>query len=222
MKYADLNESLKAHIATLRMGMALLVIINFSLWYGWNGAKNDIRIHIPPDIRSGAVLRAGEIRPANIYTFTSYIFQQLYHWAENGEEDYGMQIFNMSPYLTPRFREYLINDLDVRGKKGELSGRTRSIQPLAGQGYEERRVDIIDKNSWIVWVDFRIKESVRGMDIKNVLIRYPVKVVRYEIDPETNPWGLALNGFGSEGPKRLSEADIAASSKEKNTTPPGD
>jgi integrating conjugative element protein (TIGR03746 family) len=222
MKYADLNESLKAHIATLRIGMALLVILNLSLWYGWNGAKNDIRIHIPPDIRSGAVLKANEISPPNIYTFAGYIFQQLYHWAESGEKDYGMQIFKMSPYLTPKFREYLINDLDVRGKKGELTGRTRSIHPIAGQGYDERRVDLIDSNTWIVWLDFSIKEAVRGMEVKNVLIRYPVKVVRYDIDPETNPWGLALGGFGSEGPKRLTEADLVASSKDKKTTPPGD
>ena len=57
------------------------------------------------------------------------------------------------------------------------------------------------------------------MEIKNVLIRYPIKVVRYNINPETNPWGLALDGFGSEGPKRLTEADLVASTKDKAITP---
>ncbi len=222
MKYADLNESLKAHIATLRIAIIVLIAINFSLWYGWNGAKSDIRIHIPPDIRSGAVLKANEVRPPNIYTFAGYIFQQLYHWSENGEKDYGMQIFKTAPYLTPKFREYLVNDLEIRGKRGELSGRTRTIQPIAGHGYEERRVDMLDENSWIVWLDFSIRETVRGMEIKNVLIRYPVRVVRYDVNPETNPWGLALDGFGKEGAKRLTDADLDESSQDKETTPSGD
>jgi len=219
MRYIDLNSSLESHITTLRISIAVLVLINFSLWFGWNGAKNDLRIHIPPDIRSGAILQADEISSPNVYTFAGYIFQQLNHWANNGDEDYGMQIFNTAPYLTPEFREYLINDLDIRGKKGELSGRTRVMQPVAGQGYEERRVDQLDADTWIVWIDYNISESVRGMEIKNVPVRYPIRIVRYNVDPETNPWGLALDGFGGSGPKRLTKADLDASSQDLAVTP---
>ncbi len=114
MRYIDLNSSLEAHITTLRSVIAILVIINFSLWYGWRDSNNDVRIHIPPDIRSGAILQADEISPPNVYTFAGYIFQQLNHWANNGDKDYGLQIFKTAPYLTPEFREYLINDLDIR------------------------------------------------------------------------------------------------------------
>jgi len=219
MRYIDLNSSLESHITTLRSVIVVLVIINFSLWYGWRDSNNDVRIHIPPDIRSGAILQANEISPPNVYTFAGYIFQQLNHWANNGDEDYGMQIFKTAPYLTPEFREYLINDLDIRGKKGELSGRTRVIHPIPGQGYEERRVDQLDSDTWVVWIDYSIRESVRGMEIKNVLIRYPIRIVRYDIDPETNPWGLALDGFGGEGPKRLTKADLVARDQDKDITP---
>ncbi len=219
MRYTDLNSSLEAHISTLRAVIAVLILIVLGLWVGWHGSNNDVRIHIPPDLRSGAILKADEISSANVYAFTFYIFQQLNHWAENGADDYGMQIFKTAPYLTPEFREYLINDLDIRGKKGELSGRTRVIHPVPGQGYEERRVDPLDTNTWVVWIDYNIRESVRGMEIKNVLIRYPIKVVRYNINPETNPWGLALDGFGSEGPKRLTEADLVASTQDTSISP---
>ncbi|MCK5188468.1 MAG: TIGR03746 family integrating conjugative element protein, partial [Methylococcales bacterium] len=130
MRYTDLNSSLEAHISTLRVVIAVLILIIFGLWVGWHGSNNDVRIHIPPDLRSGAILKADEISSANVYAFTFYIFQQLNHWAENGADDYGMQIFKTAPYLTPEFREYLINDLDIRGKKGELSGRTRVIHPV--------------------------------------------------------------------------------------------
>ena len=209
MRYIDLNSSLEAHITTLRAAIGVLVILNLFLWYGWHEAKNDLRIHIPPDIRSGAILKADDITPPNVYAFAAYIFQQLNHWASDGEKDYGMQIFRTAPYLTPDFREYLSNDLDIRGKRGELTGRVRVIQAIPGQGYEERRVDVVDTNTWVIWLDYSIQETVRGMEVKHLKIRYPVRVVRYDVDPETNPSGLALDGFSEQGPQRLTEAGLA-------------
>jgi hypothetical protein len=35
-----------------------------------------------------------------------------------------------------------------------------------------------------------------------------LRVVRLSVDPETNPWGLALDGYGATGPRRLSEAEL--------------
>ncbi len=218
MRYTDLNSSLEAHITTLRVIIAILVLIIIGLWVGWNGSKNDMRIHIPPDLRSGAILQADEVATANVYAFAFYIFQQLNHWPENGVEDYGSQIFSIAPYLTPEFREYLINDLDIRGKRGELNGRTREMHPVPGKGFEERRVDLLDADTWVVWIDYKIRESVRGMEIKNVMIRYPIKVVRYDVNPEVNPWGLALSGFGAEGPKRLTAEDLAAGEAQTATS----
>jgi len=203
MRYKDVNSSLSAHINSLRVVIGVLILINFYMWYGWQGASSDLRIHIPPDIRSGAVVKADEISDANIYAFAAYIFQQLNHWNENGEADYGKKIYSMSAYLTPQFREFLIKDMNERSKNGELMGRIRFIQPIPGQGFEERRVDIQDESHWIVWLDFNIHEYVQGMEVKSVNIRYPVKVSRFNIDPETNPWGLALNGFSGTGPVRL-------------------
>ena len=118
-------------------------------------------------------------------------------------KNYGEQIFIVSPYLTPGFRDELINDMETRSKNGELTGRVRFIQAIPGQGYEERRVDLLDDSNWIVWLDFNIQEYVNGMQVKNVNIRYPLRVTRFDVDPETNPWGLALNGFAGQGPVRL-------------------
>jgi hypothetical protein len=38
-----------------------------------------------------------------------------------------------------------------------------------------------------------VTESYRGEHIKDRLINYPLKVVRYAVDPELNPWGLAID-----------------------------
>jgi len=63
-----------------------------------------------------------------------------------------------------------------------------------------------------VWLDFNIQEFVRGMEVKNIKIRYPIRVVRFNVDPERNPWGLALDGFGGDGPRRLTDADLQTDS----------
>ncbi|WP_404357119.1 PFL_4703 family integrating conjugative element protein [Methylotuvimicrobium sp. KM1] len=209
MRYRDENSTLKSHINSLRIVIGFQLLLIVGLWYGWHQSRNDIRFHIPPDLRSGAVLKLDEVPPPNVYAFAHYIFQQLNHWEENGETDYGKQVFRMAAYLTPEFRQFLTHDLELRGKRGELSGRVRGIQLIPGHGYEERRVDVLDRNTWLVWLDFRIEETVRGMDVKSLDIRYPIRVVRYHVDPEVNPWGLALDGFGGEGPQRLSNEEKA-------------
>ena len=212
MRYRDENSTLKSHINSLRIVIGFQLLLIVGLWYGLHQSRNDIRLHIPPDLRSGAILKPDEVPPPNVYAFAHYIFQQLNHWEENGETDYGKQVFRMAAYLTPEFRQFLTHDLELRGKRGELSGRVRGIQLIPGHGYEERRVDVLDRNTWLVWLDFRIEETVRGMDVKSLDIRYPIRVVRYDVDPEINPWGLALDGFGGDGPRRLNNEEKAGGS----------
>jgi hypothetical protein len=83
------------------------------------------------------------------------------------------------------------------------------MQEIAGHGYEERRVDVLKEGVWVVWLDLDLYESVKGMTVKQTAIRYPLRVVRYAVDLEANPWGLALDGFAAEGPRRLSETELA-------------
>ena len=166
-----------------------------------------ITVHIPPDLRSGAVMTLDEVPPATVYAFAFYIFQQLNRWPEDGAEDYGKAIFRIAAYLTPSFREQLIADMDAKGKQGQLAHRVRSLQAIFEESYEEHRVDILSKESWVVWLDLELNESVKGMTIKHTIIRYPLRVVRYAVDAEANPWGLALDGFAAEGPKRLTPGD---------------
>jgi hypothetical protein len=51
------------------------------------------------------------------------------------------------------------------------------------------------------------------MTVKRTAIRYPLRVVRHAVDLEANPWGLALDGFGGDGPHRLSAAELAEEGK---------
>jgi integrating conjugative element protein (TIGR03746 family) len=207
VRYRREIDNVRAHVYTLRGVIGLQFLLLLLLWYGWHRAPEHLRIHVPPDLRSGAVMKVGEIPPANVYAFAHYIFQQLNHWPKGGDKDYGAAIFRLAPYLTPRYRAELEADLNQRGKRGELANRRRGVQELPGHNYEERRVDVLGNGTWVVWLDLSISEWVQGMTVKQTAVRYPLRVVRYAVDPELNPWGLALDGFTDEGPRRLSEEE---------------
>ena len=221
MRYRDQLHSQMAHITTLRVVIGFQCVLIAGLWMGWNNARETLRVHIPPDIRSGANLGFNTVHPANVYAFASYILQQANYWQRDGSKEYPEKIYALAAYFTPGFRSQLISEMELRSKGGELSDRTRSIQALPGSAYEERRVDRISPNRWLVWLDYQIIEHVRGMEVKNVKIRYPVKVVRYAVDPEQNPWGLALDGYAGDGPRRISSADFKSDPNQPTQTQPG-
>jgi integrating conjugative element protein (TIGR03746 family) len=198
-------DNVRSHLRSLWAVIGLLLLVILALWIGWMRMPANITVHIPPDLRSGSVMALDEVPPANVYAFTFYIFQQLNRWPDDGAEDYGKAIFRIAPYLTPGFRNKLITDMETKGKQGELAHRVRSLQAIPDHGYEERRVDVLSKDVWVVWLDLELRESVKGMTVKQTSIRYPIRVVRYSVDAEANPWGLALDGFAADGPRRLSE-----------------
>lgn len=202
-------DNVRSHLRSLWAVIGLQGLIILALWVGWSQAPKQLRVYVPPDLRSGAVLAAEEVPAANVYAFAFYIFQQLNRWPENGATDYGSAIFRISPYLTPRYRNDLIEDMELKARRGELAYRVRGVHEVPGHGFEERRVDVLSSDAWIVWLDLDLMESVKGMTVKQTTIRYPVRVVRQAIDPETNPWGMALDGYGTEGPRRLTDAELA-------------
>lgn len=207
-------DNVRAHLRSLWVVIALQLGVIALLGVGWSQAPQQIRVHVPPDLRSGAVLGLEEVPPANVYTFAFYIFQQLNRWPDNGAEDYGSAIFRLSPYLTPRYRTDLIAEMELKARRGELAHRVRGMHEVQGHGYEERRVEILSPGVWGVWLDLDLRETVKGMPVKHTAIRYPIRVVRLAIDPETNPWGLALDGYHSDGPRRLNEDELTPVSEQ--------
>jgi integrating conjugative element protein (TIGR03746 family) len=207
-RYRHAIDNVQAHVRSLWVVIGLECLVILGLWLGWSQAPRHLIVHVPPDLRAGAVLAVDEVPPANVYAFAFYIFQQLNRWPEDGARDYGRAIYRVSPYLTPRYRADLLADLDLKGRQGELTYRVRGMQGVPGQAFEERRVQVLGPGAWVVWLDLDLFESVKGMTVKQTAIRYPLRVVRHAVDPEANPWGLALDGFAAEGPRRLTPEEV--------------
>ena len=217
-RYRHEIDNVRAHVRSLWVVIGLQAAVIAGLWYGWSQAPRHLTVHVPPDLRSGAALHAGGVPPANVYAFAYYIFQQLNRWPEDGARDYGKAIFRVSAYLTPRYRADVVADMELKGRRGELTYRVRGVQEIPGHGYEERRVDVLGEGVWVVWLDLDLLESVKGMTVKRTAIRYPLRVVRHAVDLEANPWGLALDGFSADGPRRLTDGELAAGAAAPDAT----
>ena len=190
-----------SHIKTLRLIIGFLSVVCVGLIIGWQTAPSRIMIDIPPDLRAGSTRAIGERHPFNIYAFGLYIWQQMNNWPVEGSKDYAKRIQSLSCFITPEFKAYLESDYENRRKRYELT-RTRAVQEMPDRGYEPKRVFIESNESWVAFFDINVKEYLKGSPVKNVFIRFPLRIVTWDVDPECNLWGLALDGFYSP-PARL-------------------
>ena len=207
-RYRHVLENAYSNIRTLWLIIGLKAVLILVLGIGLMRAPSTLTVHIPPDLQNGATVQPNEPSPANVYAFASYIFQQLNRWPSDGATDYSAAMYALAAYLTPAYRQALLAELEDKGKRGELAGRERGIQEIPGHGFTEQRVQAIGDGVWTVTVDMDLLESVKGVAVKRKAIRYPLRVVRYDVDREANPWGLALDGFAPGGPTTLNTSEV--------------
>jgi integrating conjugative element protein (TIGR03746 family) len=211
---------LQAHVKSLRLCAAALFGTTLLCGLGWWHAPRDLTIHVPPDLRSGSVRKWWDIPPESVYAFALYVFQELNRWPTNGEVDYPREIHALSPYLTPECQRYLKHDFTWRRDHGELRERVRGVYEIPGRGYGEDptlRVTVLSRSEWIVTLDLDVDEYYGGDLVKRAFVRYPLRVIRYDVDPQRNPFGLALDCF-ARPPERIA-MPASSTSTRKGTLP---
>ena len=115
----------------------------------------------------------------------------------------------MSAYLTPACQHFLQLDYEQRQRTGELRQRVRGIYEIPGRGFGDdptQRVKVVSERDWIVTLDISADEYYGTEQVKRALVRYPLKVVRLDIDPERNPFGLALDCYDGTPQRIAAEA----------------
>ena len=195
MSYASELQNLKRiNRGLMLVIVCLTVLVGYMAW-GMVKAREDIHIILPPDLTNGAVVQASETPKSAVYSFASYIFQYLNHWPTDGDREYPERIKLLAAYLTPRYRAWLEQNIRQLRHEGELNARTRGLFPVDGAVYNDDRVKKLSDDSWVVFLDLRIRESVHGVTMKDRTVRYALRVVRFDASRELNPWGLALDGY---------------------------
>ncbi|EBW7149024.1 TIGR03746 family integrating conjugative element protein [Salmonella enterica subsp. enterica] len=197
-----------SHILTLRIACGVLGILAAFSMAGWMLAPRDLTVHVPPDLRSGSTQKWWEVPDPTVYSFGFYIFQQLNAWPKNGDADYPARIAQMSPYLTPGCQDFLNKDVKLRRAHDELRDRVRMVYEIPMQGYNSNSVRETSRDSWVVNLDLVADEYYHAVLVKRALTRYPLRVVKWEGDPERNPFGLALDCYAGT-PQRLQVSGLS-------------
>ena len=202
-----------AHIRSLNIALSGAILVVCLLIITINRAMEEQTVRLPADLRYGVRQKISDTPDSYVYSFAYYIFQQVNTWHNDGEKDFARKIWDLQAFLTPEMRTLLDGELDQKTKKSELRNRTRTVSEIAGRNFETGKVDVMGNGTWVVWLELNIKEYVNGKRIKNTNVQYPIKVVNYDVDPEMNQWGLALDGYSASGPKKLSDEDLSGAFK---------
>lgn len=222
-KYIDALAMAKSQNKTLlQIIVGLLALSAFGIHMAWRVPKT-IDVNLAPDVRAGdTVVATHGVTPMptpNVYGFAYYIWQQINRWQTDGSQDYGAQMFSMQYFVTPSCQAQLKADMEGRHRRGELRQRTRQITEIPGLGFSTNRVIADGSNAWTVLLDMQVMETFAGQPVKNIFIRYPIRVVKFDVDRERNPWQLAVDCYGGNVPARLDPKDLQQSAKELGTQP---
>ena len=201
-KFRHANASRDAHITSLRLVIGVLVAIVGWQLHGWDTAPQDLRIHIPPSLASGSTQKWWVVPPSSVYAFATYVWQQVNRWPSDGRADFKRNLHAYSPYLTPSCQRFLQQEYQTRRTHGELTDRVRGVYEIPGKGYHAGDVQVVNRNNWIVTLSLGITESLHGTPVRKLFARYYLRVVRADIDPQHNPFGLQVDCF-ARSPVRL-------------------
>lgn len=191
----DAVEAKNAHIRTMYAVLIVALMFMVFLWWGWKDSPRWIRVSMPPDLRSGAVLKPDEYNAATVAAFTTLYFQEVNRWQEDGEKDFPSVIHRNQAYFTPAYYDSLIEKMNTKHSDGELSGRQRFVIMEEGaQTYNSDSVKTLIDGSWVVDLQYTLVERMANLEVKRIKIKTPMRVVRLQINPESNVWGLALDG----------------------------
>ncbi|MBN6058671.1 PFL_4703 family integrating conjugative element protein [Aggregatibacter actinomycetemcomitans] len=187
----------KRDIFTARLAIGGLVAICLALVWGLATAPNRIVVYNPPDLRAGSQRPWQEVPRPTVYAFAYQIFQQLNRWITNGEENYKENIETLTPLLTPGCQEFLQKDYYDRLSNGELKERKRGVYEIVGRGFSDERIIVHSQDSWTVNLDLSVDEYFKDEKVKGALTRFPISIVKMDVDTKSNPWGLGFNCYSS-------------------------
>ncbi|MEM8500669.1 MAG: TIGR03746 family integrating conjugative element protein [Pseudomonadota bacterium] len=208
-QYSNLLAAKDDTIKTQRFVITVLALFVAALIVAVIMLPKKITVHVPPDLSGGVSTGMSDIPDPNVYTFAFYVFQQLNRWPVDGAADYSSRIHRLRNFMTPSCYQDRLKDHEQRSRNNEIYRRERAMWEIPGRGYVPSRVIKESNDSWLVSLDVHIQETMLGEKVKDRLVNFPIRVVRYPIDYELNPHQLALDCFAGT-PRTIANDNVVA------------
>ncbi len=184
-------------LTVAKISIICITVLCFGLLFVIYTFPSTLKILLPPDLRAGSQRPWWEVPTSTVYAFAYQTFQQLNRWTLDGTHDYEKNITALKPFLTPSCEAFLLKDYEDRQRHSELRDRVRGVYEIPGRGFSEERVIIHNQDSWTVNLDLSVDEYYKDEPVKRVLTRFPINIVRMDMDSQRNPWGLGFNCYTS-------------------------
>jgi len=195
-------DSVNQTVKVLWVVIGILVFLNLMLFWGWQSAPQRLRIFVAPtQIAEGATVQADVVPDDVVYAFTFQVFSAMNTWSMDGNTDYISAIKQYRYYETDGFYHDLMDDYETRKAEGSLD-RLRAMTGYSGMGFMPGSVTARGEGVWEVDLKLQVVERVGNTIVKDVLIQYPMRVVRTNLSVALNPWGLAIDGY-VQTPQRI-------------------
>jgi integrating conjugative element protein (TIGR03746 family) len=144
------------------------------------------------------------------------------HSTEAADSRYPHNLHALSNYFTPACQALLQQDYEFRRNAGELRQRVRGIYEIPGRGYGDNptlRVRTLSNHEWVVTLDVTADEYYASEQVKRALVRYPLKVMRIDVDPKRNPFGLVIDCYASAPQRIATPSDTTKTTSHPEDTP---
>ncbi len=163
-----------------------------------------ISVYHPPDLsQSGQISRIGEVPPSTVYAFATLFLERIQYCKDDCANETPATLMATKAFLTPACFNQLKDHFE--NNKGLYAHRTRSIQPRDNTGFTLDKVIQLDSKTWQVTEEFYVDERVKGTAYRDLLMRYPLRIVKSNASTQFNPYQLQLDCYASQ-PTRI-EAD---------------
>ncbi len=169
-----------------------------------------ITVYTPPDVSKAFKQKLGDVPLETIYGFSRVLWENLNYCENDCSKEYVNRLEQYSSYLTKSCKREL--EQHFKARKSSYQFRNRMLVPT--QVPEENlfssdKIAKISNNIWYVKLIYILKDEVRGMDVRDNKMLYPLKVIKSNRPKSVNPLGLEVDCyFTDEGPVLMETKEV--------------
>lgn len=174
-----------------------LMLVLFAIAY--IRLPKQITTYIPPDVSKGFVQKVGEVPPATVYGFSRTLWEELNYCEKDCGDEYPQRLQSYRAYLTDSC--FLELDKHFKNNRSLFNYRSRMLLPTDNALYSPDRVTRTSEGTWNVSQEYLLRDLVNAQSIRNLVMEYPLKVIRSTRPLGVNQLGLEVDCYYGAGPQ---------------------
>lgn len=177
----------------------LLFFLVVLLGIGFLRIPTLLNVYVPPDLTRPQFVQPNEVSPSYVHAFAKLMMEALNYCPEDCGSDYAKNLSRYRDYLTPACYQDLLMHRQKNASIYEF--RSRKLLPAGDDIFDSTKVNRLDHDVWEVRVEYLLEEHVKGVETRNRRYHYPLRIVRYAVPLDRNPYQLAFDCYLPPGPR---------------------